>query len=57
MVCLMENGKEVKMSKCIGNVIILREIMDEVGVDVVCYFLIMCSFDSYFDFDMELVKE
>ncbi len=37
MVRLMENGKEVKMSKRTGNAITLREIMDEVGVDAARY--------------------
>lgn len=57
MVRLMENGKEVKMSKRTGNAITLREIMDEVGVDAARYFLTMRSPDSHFDFDMELAKE
>ncbi len=57
MVRLMENGKEVKMSKRTGNAITLREIMDEVGVDAARYFLTMRSPDSHFEFDMELAKE
>ncbi|MDR5604256.1 arginine--tRNA ligase, partial [Staphylococcus coagulans] len=43
MVRLMENGKEVKMSKRTGNAITLREIMDEVGIDAARYFLTMRS--------------
>ena len=34
MVRLMQDGVEVKMSKRTGNAITLREIMDEVGIDV-----------------------
>lgn len=34
MVRLMQDGVEVKMSKRTGNAITLREIMDEVGIDL-----------------------
>ena len=57
MVRLMQDGVEVKMSKRTGNAITLREIMDEVGIDVARYFLTMRSPDSHFDFDLELAKE
>lgn len=57
MVRLMQDGKEVKMSKRTGNAITLREIMDEVGVDAARYFLTMRSPDTHFDFDMELAKQ
>ncbi|MBC3104950.1 arginine--tRNA ligase [Staphylococcus haemolyticus] len=57
MVRLMQDGVEVKMSKRTGNVITLREIMDEVGIDAARYFLTMRSPDSHFDFDLELAKE
>lgn len=45
----------MKMSKCIGKVVIFCEFMEEVGVDVMCYFFVMCSGDFYLDFDMDLV--
>ncbi|UXR69868.1 arginine--tRNA ligase [Staphylococcus sp. IVB6246] len=56
LVRLMQDGVEVKMSKRTGNAIILREIMDEVGIDAARYFLTMRSPDTHFDFDMELAK-
>lgn len=56
MVRLMQDGKEMKMSKRTGNAITLRDIMDEVGVDAARYFLTMRSPDTHFDFDMELAK-
>ena len=57
MVRLMQDGVEVKMSKRTGNAITLREIMDEVGIDVARYFLTMRSPDSHFDFDLNLPKK
>ncbi|KAA1039347.1 arginine--tRNA ligase [Macrococcus equipercicus] len=56
MVRLLQDGREVKMSKRTGNAITLRDIMDEVGVDAARYFLTMRSPDTHFDFDMELAK-
>ncbi len=57
MVRLLQDGVEVKMSKRTGNAIILRDIMDEVGIDAARYFLTMRSPDTHFDFDMELAKK
>lgn len=54
MVRLVQNGKEVKMSKRTGNAITIRELMEEVGVDATRYFYIMRSLDSQMDFDMDL---
>ncbi len=54
MVRLIQDGKEVKMSKRTGNAITIRELMDEVGVDATRYFYIAKSLDSQMDFDMDL---
>ena len=56
MVRLIEEGKEVKMSKRTGNAVTLRELMDLIGVDAARYFLAMRSADTPFDFDLSLAK-
>lgn len=56
VVRLMENGKEVKMSKRTGNAITLKELCDEVGVDAVRYFFVARSNTSHLDFDYALAK-
>lgn len=56
MVRLIEDGKEVKMSKRTGNAVTLRELMDLIGVDAARFFLAMRSADTPFDFDLSLAK-
>lgn len=57
MVRFMQDGKEVKMSKRTGNLITMRELIDEVGVDAVRYYFSMRNCDTPLDFDMNLAKE
>ena len=40
MVRLVENGKEVKMSKRTGNAVTLRELCEDIGVDAARYMLV-----------------
>ena len=56
MVRLMENGKEVKMSKRTGNAITLRELIDDVGVDATRYLFLSKALDTHMDFDIDLAK-
>ncbi|CAD2072024.1 arginine--tRNA ligase [Phocicoccus pinnipedialis] len=56
MVRLIEDGKEVKMSKRTGNAVTLRELMELIGVDAARFFLAMRSADTPFDFDLSLAK-
>lgn len=46
-----------KMSKRIGNVIYLEDLVDEVGLDVARYFYISKSLSSQMEFDFNLAKE
>lgn len=57
LVRLIENGKEVKMSKRKGQYITLEELVDEVGLDVARFFFLMVSANRHMDFDMDLAKE
>ena len=54
---MLRDGEVVKMSKRAGNIIEMREIVDEVGVDAARYFFIMRKLDSPLDFDIELAKK
>ncbi len=57
IVRLMEDGKEVKMSKRTGNAITIRELCEDVGVDVARYFFLSKPIDSHFDFDLGLARK
>lgn len=56
MVRLVSNGKEVKMSKRLGNATTINELCDSVGVDAARYFFVQRALDSHLDFDIELAK-
>ncbi|MHB0912413.1 MAG: arginine--tRNA ligase [Armatimonadota bacterium] len=53
---LFSGGEIVMMSKRAGDVILLSELVDEVGKDAARYFFLMRSADSTLDFDLELAK-
>jgi len=57
MVTLKRGGELVRISKRTGNIITLREVMDEVGVDACRYFFLARSANSQMDFDLELAKK
>ncbi len=56
MVSLIKDGSRVSMSTRSGEFIPLSYLIDEVGVDATRYFYNMRSFDSQFDFDLDLAK-
>ena len=56
MVRLVEDGKEVKMSKRAGNAITIRELVDEVGADAARYLFVSKAVDTHMDFDIALAK-
>jgi len=47
----------VRLSKRTGDMITLREVLDEVGADAMRYFLLSRSADSQMEFDIDLAKE
>lgn len=57
LVRLIQNGKEVRMSKRAGNYVTIEELIDEVGIDVVRFFYLIRSPNSHLDFDLNLAKE
>jgi arginyl-tRNA synthetase len=57
MVNLLEAGEPVKMSKRSGNFVTLREVVDEVGKDVVRFIMLTRKNDAALDFDLKQVLE
>lgn len=57
MVKLQRDGQPVKMSKRAGDFVTLREVVDEVGRDVVRFMMLTRKNDAPLDFDFALVKE
>ena len=57
LVTLKRGGQIVRLSKRTGEMITLREVVDEVGPDAVRFFLLSRAADSQMDFDLELAKQ
>ena len=57
LVTVKRGGQVVRMSRRRGEIISLREVVDEVGADAVRYFLLARSADAQMDFDLQLAKE
>ena len=56
MVNLRRGEEEVKVSKRTGELVTLRELVEEVGADACRFFFLSRSADSQMDFDLELAK-
>ena len=57
LVKLSRRGKPVKMSKRAGRFVTLREVVDEVGKDVVRFIMLTRKNDAPLDFDLQRVTE
>jgi len=57
LVTLKRGGEIVRLSKRTGDIITLREVLEEVGSDAMRYFLLSRSADSQMEFDIELAKQ
>jgi arginyl-tRNA synthetase len=57
MVQLLKEGKEMRMSKRTGTYVVLKELVDEVGLDVARYFFLMRAPESHLIFNLDLAKE
>ncbi len=57
LVKLLRDGEQVKMSKRSGNLITLRDVVDEVGVDAVRFMMLYRKSDAPLDFDFSKVTE
>jgi arginyl-tRNA synthetase len=54
LVKLIRDGQEVKISKRAGNIITIRDVVDEVGADAVRFNLLTRSPESTLEFDLDL---
>ena len=57
LVTLKRGGETVRLSKRTGDIITLREVIDEVGADACRFFFLSRAADSQMEFDLELAKE
>jgi len=57
MVTLRRGDELVRISKRSGDIITLREVIDEVGTDACRFLFLSRSADSQMDFDLELAKK
>jgi arginyl-tRNA synthetase len=57
MVTLLRHGEPVQMSKRAGAFITLREVIEEVGVDITKFIFLTRRADSHLDFDVDAAKE
>jgi arginyl-tRNA synthetase len=57
LVNLMDRGQPLKMSKRAGRIVNLRDVIDEVGKDVVRFIMLTRKNDAPLEFDLAKVKE
>jgi arginyl-tRNA synthetase len=57
LVKVLKDGKEVRMSKRAGNVVLIDELLDRVGHDVTRFFFLMYAPDTHLNFDLGLAEE
>lgn len=50
-------GKPIALSTRKGQILTLKEVVDEIGKDATIYFLLTRKLDSHLDFDIELAKK
>ena len=56
LVRLMSNGVEVKISKRTGDLVEMRDVIDEIGTDATRFTYLLQSIDTQQTFDLELAK-
>lgn len=57
LVTLRRGGQIVRLSKRTGDIITLREVLEEIGPDAVRFLLLARAADSQMDLDLDLAKE
>ena len=57
MVNLVKDGQAFKIGKRSGNMILLQELLDKVGPDVLRFLFLMRRSDAQYDFDLGLAME
>ncbi|PZP84365.1 MAG: arginine--tRNA ligase [Azospirillum brasilense] len=57
LVHLFKNGEPVRMSKRAGNFVTVRDVLDEVGRDILRFVMLMRKTNQDMEFDLDKVKE
>ncbi len=57
LVHLTKNGEPIRMSKRAGNFVTVRDVLDEVGRDIIRFVMLMRKSTQDMDFDLAKVKE
>ncbi len=57
IVRLTDGGEIVRMSKRAGQIVTLRELLEDVGTDVTRFLLLSRSVDSHLDFDLDIARK
>ena len=57
LVHLFKNGEPVRMSKRAGNFVTVRDVLDEVGKDIIRFVMLMRKTNQDMEFDLDKVKE
>jgi len=57
LVRLIKEGKAMRMSKRKGDYVTLKELVDEVGLDVARFFFLQRASNTHLNFDLSLAKE
>ncbi len=56
-VTVMRDGKPVKMSKRMGTVVLMDDLLSELSPDVIKFFFLQKSNNTHLNFDMDLARE
>ena len=56
LVSFRRGSEVVRLSKRAGNIVLIRDVIDEVGADAARFFFLSRSSDSQMEFDLELAK-
>ncbi len=56
MVQLLKGGEPYKMSKRAGNVILMSDIVEEIGADALRFIFLTKKSDTHLDFDIDMLK-
>ena len=56
LVSFRRGDEVVRLSKRAGNIVLIRDVVDEVGADAARFFFLARSADSQMEFDLELAK-
>ncbi|MCC6830392.1 MAG: arginine--tRNA ligase [Thermoleophilia bacterium] len=57
LVGLTESGEAKRMSKRAGTIVLLDDLIDDIGVDAARFFLVERSHDTAFELDLDLARE